>query len=128
MCVVVLAACGGDDNGKMIDAAGSGSGQHDAAAATVQMVTCPATPMFTVMTSGFMYSPTSTTIAQGQVVQFVMPAEHDAEPGHFATDSAIADPGLSVGFGATKCLMFTQAGTYGFHCGPHHFDGTIIVQ
>jgi len=126
MCVMVLAACGGDD-GKSIDAA-TGSGQPDAPAATVQMVTCPATPAATVMTSGFMYAPVMTMITQGQIVQFVMPSSHDVVPGHNAADSTIADPGLTVGFGETKCLMFTQNGMYGFHCGPHHFDGTIVVQ
>ncbi|HSN30707.1 MAG TPA: plastocyanin/azurin family copper-binding protein [Kofleriaceae bacterium] len=123
LCAVVLAACGGDS--KTQDAAVT----HDSpTSSTVQMVTCPATPAATVTTSGFMYSPVTTTITQGQIVQFMPASEHDVEPGHTPTDATIADPGLSVGFGATKCLMFTQAGMYGFHCGPHHFNGTIVVQ
>jgi len=126
MCVAVLAACGGDDGAK-IDAAGSG-GQQDAPPPTVQAVTCPATPAATVMTSGFMFSPMSTPITQGQIVQFVMPASHDVVPGHVPSDTSIADPGLMVNFSETKCLMFTQSGTYGFHCGPHSFNGTITVQ
>lgn len=118
---LVLAACGGSDN-NTADAPKT----IDSAPATVQTVTCPATPAATVMTSGFMYAPVTTMINQGQIVQFVMPAEHDAEPGHF--DGTLADPGLTVDFNQTKCLMFTQSGMYGFHCGPHHFDGTIVVQ
>jgi plastocyanin len=124
MCVAVLAACGGSDS-KTPDAA---AGQHDAPPATVQTVTCPATPAAVVMTSGFMFSPTMTTITQGQIVQFVMPSEHDVVPGHVPTDSSIADPGLDVNFAETKCLMFTQSGMYGFHCGPHSFNGTIMVN
>jgi plastocyanin len=120
---LVLAGCGGSDN-----TTADAPKVIDSASATVQMVTCPATPAATVMTSGFMYAPVTTTINQGQVVKFVMPAEHDAEPGHFAPDGTVADPGLTVNFSETKCLMFTQSGMYGFHCGPHHFDGTIVVQ
>jgi plastocyanin len=33
-----------------------------------------------------------------------------------------------VNFSETKCFMFTQAGMFGFHCGPHQFNGTIVVQ
>jgi plastocyanin len=70
----------------------------------------------------------TTMITQGQIVQFVMPSSHDVVPGHVPTDNSIADPGLMVNFSETKCLMFTQTGMYGFHCGPHMFNGTIIVN
>src|SRR5690348_12014513 len=119
--LLALAACGGDDNNTpMIDAPPVGS---DAPAATVQAVTCPATPAATVMTSGFMYDPMTTNITQGQIVQFVMPASHNVVPGHTPSDSTIADTGLNVSFSETKCFMFTQTGMYGFHCGPHSFNG-----
>jgi plastocyanin len=123
--LLALAACGGDDNNSMIDAPPAGS---DAPASTVQAVTCPATPAATVMTSGSAYAPMSTTITQGQIVQFVMPASHNVVPGHHVADGVLADPGLSVNFNETKCFMFTQTGMYGFHCGPHMFDGTVVVQ
>lgn len=123
--LLALAGCGGDDNNSMIDAPPVGS---DAPASTIQAVTCPATPAATVMTSGSSYAPMTTMIMQGQVVQFVMPASHNVVPGHNVADGTIADPGLSVSFGETKCFMLTQTGMYGFHCGPHHFDGTVIVQ
>jgi plastocyanin len=119
---LLVAACGSSDS-KAVDAK-----QADTPAATVQMVTCPATPAATVMTSGFMYAPMSVTISQGQVVKFVMPAEHNAAPGHTPSDGALADSGLNVDFGATKCLMFTQTGMYGFHCAAHSFNGTVVVQ
>ena len=119
-----LAACGGDDNNTSIDAPAS----IDAAPSTVQAVTCPATPAATVMTSGFMYAPMMTNITQGQVVQFVMPSAHNVVPGHVPADSTIADSSLNVNFSETKCFMFTSPGMYGFHCGPHSFNGTIVVQ
>ncbi len=117
---LVLAACGGSDSktpdaGKTPDAAG---------AATVSAVTpCPATPDATVMTSGFAYSPMATTINMGQVVKFVMPAEHNVVP-----NTTMSDPGLMVNFSETKCLRFTQTGTFGFHCAPHGFTGTVTVN
>ncbi len=122
LCALVLAACGSDS--KTPDAAVT----HDSHPATVQMVTCPATPAATVTTSGFMYSPMTTTITQGQIVKFMPAIDHNVVPGHVPSDSTIADPGLNVSFGATTCLMFTQTGMYGFHCGPHMFNGTIVVQ
>jgi plastocyanin len=122
--LLAVAACGGDDNNTMIDAAP----MIDAPPATVQAVTCPASPDATVMTSGFMYSPMMTNITQGQVVRFVMPADHNVVRGHIPADETISDPGVSVNFSETKCLMFTQPGSFGFHCGPHQFNGTIVVQ
>jgi plastocyanin len=121
--VLVVAACGSSDS-KSADAPAA----HDSPPSAVQMVTCPATPAATVTTSGFMYAPMSTTISQGQVVKFVMPAEHNAAPGHTPADSTLSDSGLNVDFGATTCLMFTQTGMYGFHCTAHSFNGTIVVQ
>ena len=117
LCALVLAACGGSD-----------SKTADAAAPTVMMVTCPATPDAVVTTSGFMFSPETTTISQGQIVKFMPAIDHDVVPGHNPADSTIADPGLNVSFGATTCLMFTHTGMYGFHCMPHGFNGTIVVQ
>jgi len=125
MVAVVLAACGGSDN-KSVDA--TPVMIDSPAAQTVQTVTCPATPAATVTTSGFMFAPMTTTVSQGQVVQFTMPSSHNVVAGHVPSDSTIADPGLAVNFSETKCLMFTQAGMYGFHCGPHSFNGTIVVQ
>ncbi len=123
MVAMVIAACGSSSS-KTPDAAV----KHDAPAASVQMVTCPATPAATVTTSGFAYSPATTTIMQGQVVQFTMPSSHDVVPGHMPSDSTISDSGVNVNFSETKCLMFTQTGMYGFHCMPHSFNGTVIVQ
>lgn len=116
LCAVVLVACGSD------------SKTPDAAAATVMMVSCPPAPDATVTTSGFMYSPMTTTISQGQIVKFMPASEHDVVPGHQPSDTTIADSGLNVGFGATTCLMFTHTGMFGFHCMPHGFNGTIVVQ
>jgi plastocyanin len=75
-----------------------------------------------------MYAPMTTNITQGQVVQFVMPASHNVVPGHVPSDSTLADSSLNVNFSETKCFMFTSPGMFGFHCGPHSFNGTIVVQ
>lgn len=116
-CALVLAACGGSD-----------AKTADAAPPTVMMVTCPATPDAVVTTSGFSFSPETTTIAKGKVVKFMPAIDHDVVPGHVPADSTIADSGLMVSFGATTCLKFTETGMFGFHCMPHGFNGTIVVQ
>jgi plastocyanin len=121
---IVIGACGGDSN-----TADAPRG-IDAAPSTAVMVTCPASPAATITTSdtAFAYTPSSATITQGQVVKFTMSSSHNVTPGHSPVDTAKADSGLSVTFSATKCLMFTATGTFGFHCGPHLFNGTITVQ
>jgi plastocyanin len=73
----------------------------------------------TVVTAGNAYSPASTTIEPGEVVKFMMPASHDV---------ASSTSGLTVTFGATKCLKFATAGTYTFNCTPHGFTGTVKVE
>jgi plastocyanin len=94
--------------------------------ATVVAVTCPATPAGAITaldSNDKAYIPSSVTITVGQIVKFTMPSSHDVEP-----NPTMSDPGLSVGFGQTKCLMFNHTGTFGFHCGPHQFTGTVVVQ
>ena len=93
--------------------------------ATVLAVTCPATPAKTIVASNSqdIYVPSSVTITVSQVVKFTMPTDHNVTP-----DDTMSDPGLSVNYSETKCLMFTRAGTFGFHCVPHGFTGTVIVQ
>lgn len=94
--------------------------------ATVIAVACPATPAKAITANDNndnTYMPSAVSIAIGQIVKFTMPSSHDVEP-----NRTMSDPGLSVGFGETKCLMFSRTGTFGFHCGPHQFTGTVVVQ
>jgi plastocyanin len=126
--LVLLGACGSDPANTTIDAAKA----IDAPAASVVAVTCPATPAAEVTTAeaNFSYSPAATTIMQGQIVRFTMSASHNVVPGRVDAMSSTTktDSGMNVGFNATKCLMFTQTGAYGYHCGPHMFNGTVTVQ
>ncbi len=114
---MVLAACGSDST-KKTDAPMQAS-------QTVNQVNCPATPDATVTTTDatFSYSPNAVTINQNGIVKFTMSAIHDVVP-----NSTGSDPGLNVGFNTTACLQFTAKGTFGFHCGPHGFTGTITVN
>jgi plastocyanin len=92
----------------------------------VLTVTCPTTADAMVTTTNLVdaYSPPTTMIPATGVVRFVMSSFHDVKPNTLTS----TDPGLTVGFGETKCLRFTQAGTYGFFCSSHSFAGTIVVQ
>lgn len=116
--LLVLAACGGDDGGTPVDTP------------QVQSTIVPVDPCTgesaTVMAGNALsgpYMPMMTTINQGQIVKFVMPGLHNVAP-----KTASDDPGLSVGFGATKCLRFTSPGTFNFKCEPHGFTGSVVVQ
>jgi plastocyanin len=118
LAALLLAACGGDDGTPA---------QIDAPALTkVQKVTCPTTADATVMTTSTVdaYMPMNTPLPVGGVVKFVMAPAHNVAPNTVGA----SDPGLTVDFGETKCLKFTEAGTFGFFCSAHGFSGTITVQ
>lgn len=117
--LITLTACGGSSDTP--DAAR----QIDAATASVMAVTCPAAPAasITAIDSDITtFMPKAATISIGQVVKFTMPGTHNVVP-----NTTMSDPGLVVDFRETKCLMFTRAGTFGFHCVPHGFSGTVTV-
>lgn len=120
--LITLAACGGDDGSPTTtpDATGSGSSNK------VVEVTCPATAdaMVTVNAGGTAFVPMTQTVPVMAVVKFVMTPTHDTKPNTLTT----TDPGITVGFGQTKCLKFTATGTFGFFCSAHSFAGTITVQ
>jgi len=121
--LVPFAACSDSKNDASIDAPAS---QNDAAAPSVTTVTCPASPAATIsaVNTTDAYSPSSATISVDGIVKFVMPSDHDVVAG----PSNTIDTGVAVGFSTTKCLKFSKAGTFGFHCGPHAFTGTVVVQ
>lgn len=125
LAALVLAACGGDDGGgsTMADARPADTG---GSVNKVQTVTCPANPDATVTSTDatFKYMPMTQTVAKNAIVKFVMPSTHDVAPNTVGT----SDPGLVVGFGETKCLKFTETGTFGFFCTAHSFAGSITVQ
>jgi len=136
LCIALLCACGGDnkkidaavepkDAPKQIDAPMADAALPDAPSKVVAVDCTGATIATTIMTttSVFAYQPATATIAAGAIVQFQMAANHNVAPN--ATDS---DDGLHVGFGQTRCLKFTEPGTFGFHCTPHSFTGTVTVN
>src|SRR5512142_3169695 len=120
LAALIVAACGGGGNNPpAVDAPMQSSNK-------VVAVTCPTTAdgMVTSSNTASSYTPATQTVPVNAVVKFVMPSAHNVAPNTLTT----TDPGLSVGFGETKCLKFTQAGTFGFFCTAHSFTGTITVQ
>jgi plastocyanin len=121
--LVAMAACGDDGGGTVADAAVGMDGPTN----KVVEIGCPATPAATVMTVNTTdaYMPMATpAVPVGGIVKFVMSTFHNVAP----TPIGTSDPGLEVGFGATKCLKFNSPGTFGFFCTAHSFAGTITVQ
>ena len=121
--LILLAACGSDDKANPDAGTQSDAGNT----ATVKKVTCPSGTLPSISSTtgnNNSYTPSSVTISVGQVVEFKMASAHNVVP----SDTGKTDPGLNVGFGEDVCLMFTQAGTYGFKCAPHSFKGTVVVQ
>lgn len=123
-----LAACGGgDDPPAGVDAPVNPG--VDAPPSTVQEVTpCTGEAATIESTGGFRFDngagSSSVTINVGEIVKFVSGSSHNVIP-----VMPNSDPGLSVGFGATKCLRFTQAGTFNFRCQPHpSMTGSVVVN
>lgn len=117
-----LAACGGggDDPPAGVDA----DNGVDSPPATVMAVTCPGGEPLVESTGGFRFNPQAVTIAVGGVVRFENASVHSIVPVF-----PMSDDGLRVGFGATTCLMFTQAGTFNYRCNPHTtMTGSITVE
>jgi plastocyanin len=116
----VLGACGGggdDDDNPPVDS--------PVVQSSIQAVDPCTGESATVTTDDatFSYMPAATTISQGQIVKFVTSQTHDVAP-----KTSADDPGLKVNFNQTKCLRFTEAGTFNFKCTPHGFTGTITVN
>jgi plastocyanin len=129
--VLVALGCGSEDSkaidaprpidGRIVDA---GPDAPPDAATEVRVVNCAGANPVAMVTSedgtdAFM--PVGTTITVNQVVQFEMAPTHNVVP-------VASDPGLTVGFGQTKCLQFTATGTQNFKCAPHGFTGSITVN
>ena len=90
----------------------------------VELSSCPAVVAATIMDSATMFIPKDSPITVGQVVKFVITAEHFVLPNTLTT----TDQALMIGRGQTKCFKFNVPGTYGFLCGAHGFTGTVTVQ
>jgi plastocyanin len=117
MFAFAIAACGTDEppDNNTPDAPGTQS-------TVMEVVPCAGETMTIESTGGFRFSPSTATIASGQIIKFVNGGSHNVIPVN-------SDSGLNVGFGATKCLRFTAAGSFNFRCQPHpSMTGTITVN
>lgn len=123
--LISLAACGGDGV-LVIDARPQPDGASDGSSSTgaVQPITCPSGTIPTVTTSGTAYLPPSLAINVGETVKFILSPEHNLTPDPAGPN----DPALLVDFGATACFKFDRAGTYGFVCTVHRFNGQVVVR
>lgn len=90
----------------------------------VALSSCPASVAATVMDSPTAFIPKTSTIRVGEVVKFVITAEHLVIPNTLVNTDQL----LRVGRGETKCFQFNVPATYGFLCGVHSFVGSITVQ
>jgi plastocyanin len=63
-------------------------------------------------------------INPNDIVKFTMPSSHNAVSGKPGTG---ADGKFKVNYKETKCLQFTEVGTFPFYCEPHQFTGEIKV-
>ena len=115
MFAVLLAACGGDDGASPIDAPAG----IDGPPLMASEVSCAGVNAPVIVTNGFAYSPSSTTVTPGTVVKFTMPVDHNA----------LSNDGLfTADFNGDTCVRFDSVGTFRFHCVPHAFIGTVVAS
>jgi plastocyanin len=100
-------------------------GAPDAAPVAVELISCSGvTPDAAIGVSGGNYTPVTTTIAAGEIVQFTPGGAHDMVSGAPGSPDGVFQTPLS----AVACLRFNQGGTYPFYCSVHEFTGTVIVN
>jgi len=112
---LAMAGCGGGGDPPAVDSPVSNP-------TIVRVDPCPATPDASFMTLSSRFEPTSATITQGQVVQFISESTHPIGP------TGGTEATLTVPEGATRCFQFTAPGTYMFKCTVHGFVGTLTVN
>lgn len=91
---------------------------------------------WTVVNSGFAFSPATLTITDGDIVQFTLASNHNAREVSQTTWNANGNTALSGGFqtafsGGTVTAAQLTVGTHYYVCSPHAGGGmkaTIIVQ
>ena len=95
---------------------------------TVKEVTCPAKPAQEIVAVDYKYqfdgADSGKMIHPNDIVKFTMPSNHNVVSGKPGTG---ADGKFSVDSKTTKCLQFTEVGTYPFFCEPHKFTGEVKV-
>jgi len=124
LCLAAAASCGGgDDPPAGVD--GAVNPGVDAAPASVLAVEpCTGETQTIESTGGFRFAPNNVTITAGQIIKFTNASAHSIVP-----VMPMSDSGFTVGFGATKCLRFTKAGTFNYRCNPHtSMTGAITVN
>jgi plastocyanin len=125
---VVLYSCGGGGGGY-------GGGGGTPIASTVQVVVCSAgtTTTVSIVSQNFPgFNPASVTVPVNSIVQWT---NNDLTmPYHTVTSTTVPANGTfdsgNLVPGASICLKFTSAGTFGYHCliHPATMIGSVIVQ
>lgn len=131
----------GGTGGSTAGTGGTG-GTTDAGAVAEEVTPCPATVAVTIQAvaadGGFAFSPSTATIAVGDVVKFqnMTGVQHNSKSGTGGATPAAdgkwdvdLDPG-DGGPGPAKCVQIKQAGTYPFFCEYHptEMTGTVTVH
>jgi plastocyanin len=125
---IVLSSCGGGGGGY-------GGGGTPIAASTVQVVICSAgtTTTVSIVSQNFPgFDPASVTVPVNSIVQWT---NNDLTmPYHTVTSTTVPANGTfdsgNLAPGASICLKFTSAGTFGYHCSLHPTTmiGAVTVQ
>jgi plastocyanin len=85
----------------------------------------PAGNAVAVEISGYAFNPPTLTVKEGTTVTWT---NSDSVVHTVTSDTGLFDSG-DMAQGATFSFTFTTAGTYVYHCLPHHakMEGTIVV-
>lgn len=121
--VVLSVGCGSSGSS-------SSSTETTQTTSTVHEVDCSTiTPTGLVVIQSFAFSPAIVTIGTGSIVKWTNndPLNHTVTSGSSAAPEGFFDATLAPG--ASKCLQFTAAGSFGYYCKIHpSMTGTVMVQ
>ena len=125
----MLAACGGGGGTTppvASEPAASAPAASEPAASDTGEVCAPTTDSATVSVemAEFAYAPAEATARVGDVVAW---SNSDAAPHTASLDDGACETG-NIPSGGTGALLFTQAGTFPYHCAIHPtMTGTVVV-
>jgi plastocyanin len=104
------------------------SSTTQAESSTTTSIQAPTTTLaadMTVHISGFAFNPGTITVSKGTTVTWT---NDDPTTHTIVSDSGSFTSG-GLGKGNTFSRTFTEAGTFGYHCGVHpSMKGTVVVQ
>lgn len=122
---LVLAACAAQSTDSIAQPPVNAYGSQPTQGETARSISTPSTSNVEVTIKNFGFTPDTLTVKVGTTITWT---NQDSVTHTVTSDTDVFDSG-GLGKGESFSFTFTAAGSYPYHCTPHHaqMSGTIIV-